>query len=188
MSFYTVGTFWVTAAGVVISLGVGLAAALIALRSAPKRRLFYSISEPVPLVAPDGAKHGLEVLREGQRLRDPRLVEVMLQSSGRQSINSALFDQGRPLVIRFQTPIVALLKVTTDPSEQAIPDYRISDSTLEIGLGVLAARQRITFNFMVDGQPNLEVIRCPFTGGLVKGCAVTWACVGRFAGRWCRRA
>jgi len=155
--FYSAGTFWVTFAGVLISLGIGLLAAWISLRSAPKRRLFYSISDPVPLMTPDGTKHGLEVRRGDRKLMDPRLVDVTLHSSGRQSITSEMYDRGRSLALHLNVPIVALLKVAKTPPEQAIPKHQISGSTLEVGPDVLAAKQRLTFSFIVDGQPNLEM-------------------------------
>jgi hypothetical protein len=156
--FYEVGTFWVTATGAVISLGIGLLTAWIALKSAPKRRLFYGMSDPVALLTPEGSKHGLEVRRGGQPLSDPRLVDVTLQSSGRQSIDSAIFDQGRPLVLHFGVPIIEVLKADSRPPEQAVPDYQQSGSTLEVGPGVLAARQKITFSVLVDGQPSFSLI------------------------------
>jgi hypothetical protein len=152
--FYQAGMFWVTVAGAAISLGVGLVAAFIALKSAPKRRLFYGMSDPVAILSPDGAKHGLEVRRGGRQLTDPCLVELALHSSGRQSINSGLFDQGRPLSLHLHAPIVDLLKAASRPTEQAIPDYQWSGSTLDIGPGVLARRQRITFTVLVDGKPR----------------------------------
>jgi hypothetical protein len=156
--FYEVGTFWVTATGAIISLGIGLLTAWIALKSAPKRRLFYGMSDPVALLTPEGAKQGLEVRRRNQPLSDPRLVDVTLQSSGRQSIDSAMFDQGRPLVLHFGVPIIEVLKADSSPPEQAIPDYQQSGSTLEVGPGVLAARQRITFSVLVDGQPSFNLV------------------------------
>jgi hypothetical protein len=155
---YEAGTFWVTTAGVAISLGVGLFTAWISLKSAPKRRLFYRMSDPVALLTPESGKQGLQVRQGSQPLSDPRLAEVTLQSSGRQSIDSSMFDQGRPLVLHLGAPIVKVLKVDSSPPEQAIPDYQQSGSTLEVGPSVLAARQKITFSVLVDGQPNLVLI------------------------------
>jgi hypothetical protein len=155
--FYQAGTFWVAIAGVLVSLAIGLLAAWISLRSAPKRRLSYNVSDPVSLMTPDGAKHGLEVRRGNQILADPYLVDVTLYSSGRQSITSEMYDGGRPLLLHLNVPIVALLKISKNPNEQAIPKYQISSSTLEVGPDVLAAQQRIIFSLLVDGQPNLEM-------------------------------
>jgi hypothetical protein len=139
---YEAGTFWVAIAGVAISLGVGLFTAWISLKSAPKRRLFYRMSDPVALLIPESAKQGLEVRQGGQPLGDPRLAEITLQSSGRQSIDSSMFDQGRPLVLHLGVPIIEVLKAESTPPEQAIPDYQQSGSTLEVGPGLLAARQK----------------------------------------------
>ena len=153
---YEAATFWVSAATAVFTLGVGAAGALINLRSAPKRRIFFRMSDPVALLTPDGAQHGLQVLRGGEKLDDPHLVEVTLQSSGRQAITRDLFDEGRPIVLRLGTRVVDLLKVVSQPIEQKVPDYRLSNSAIEIGPGVLAARQSITFSVLVDGQPELS--------------------------------
>ena len=153
---YEAATFWVSAATAVFTLGVGAAGALINLRSAPKRRIFFRMSDPVALLTPDGAQHGLQVLRGGEKLDDPHLVEVTLQSSGRQAITRDLFDEGRPIVLRLGTRVVDLLKVVSQPIEQKVPDYRLSNSAIEIGPGALAARQSITFSVLVDGQPELS--------------------------------
>ena len=157
-SIYEVGTFWITAAGALVSLAVGLLTAWIALKSAPKRRLFYGMSDPVSLLAPQGAEHGLEVRRGNQPINDPRLIDVTLHSSGRQSIDSTLFDQERPLRLNVHVPIIDVLKAVGRPPEQAIPDYKKSGSTLEVGPGVLAAHQKITFTALVDGRPSLDLV------------------------------
>jgi hypothetical protein len=92
-----------------------------------------------------------------QPLIDPRLVDITLQSSGRQSIDSTLFDQHRPLALHLAVPIVDVLKASSRPPEQAIPDYKQSGSTLEVGPGVFAARQKVVFSLLVDGQPEFSV-------------------------------
>jgi hypothetical protein len=68
-----------------------------------------------------------------------------------------MYDCGRPLALHLNVPIIALLKITKQPPEQAIPRHQISDSALEVGPDVLAAQHRIAFSLLVDGQPNLEM-------------------------------
>ena len=155
---YEAATFWVAAATAVVTLGVGAAGALIDLRSAPKRRIFFRMSDPVALLTPDGARHGLQVRRGDEELTDPHLVEVTLQSSGRQSITRNLFDEGHPIVLNLGTRVVDLLKVTSEPTEQAVPNYKVSNRAIEVGPGVLASRQSITFSVLIDGKPKLSPV------------------------------
>jgi hypothetical protein len=155
---YDIGTFWFTAVGVVSAAGIGVLGNSISLRSAPKRRLYYRMAASVALLTTDGAKQGLEVRRGSRSLKDPRIVDITIQSSGRQSIDSTMFDQGRPLSLRLGVPIVEVLKAESEPREQAIPDFRFIDSTLEVGPGVFAPRQVIKFSVLVDGQPSLDLV------------------------------
>jgi hypothetical protein len=157
-NFYTAGSFWAAVVGTIGTVIVGVISTWYASRAAPKRRLLYSISDPVPLLAPGGLPEGLEVRRGERKLTDPRLVEVTLTSNGRQSISSELFNQGRPMLLDLGVPIVEVLKKTTRPTEQAIPDYRVSLSTLEVGPSAFAPRQQVKFSLLVEGDPELKLV------------------------------
>src|SRR4051794_11545497 len=97
-SFYaSSGSFWVTAAGVVVAA----AAIWVGWRAAnPKRRLRYGMPVVTPLInAVPGAPPGIEVRHNGRRLTYPYVVEMRLVNEGRRDIPSAAFDQHRPLTL-----------------------------------------------------------------------------------------
>jgi hypothetical protein len=156
--FYTAGSFWTAVAGAICTLIVGLLSTWYASRLAPKRRLWYRMADPVPLLVPDELPEGLEIRRGNQTLTDPCLVEVVLISNGRQAITTDMFNQGRPILANLGVPIVEVLKRKSYPSEQAVPDHRISDTTLEIGPSAFARRQQVTYSLLVEGDPKLDVI------------------------------
>ena len=85
-------------------------------------------------------------------------MEVTLTSNGRQSISSEQFSQGRPLLVKLGVPILEVLKETTDPVEQAMPDYHVSDSTLKVGPSDFAPRQQVKFSLLVEGGPQLSLV------------------------------
>jgi len=157
--FYTAGTFWAGVAGVIGTLVLGLAGTWFVSRQVPKRRLLYRMTDPVALLASPGILPvGLEIRRLGEVVKDPRIATVIIQSYGRQSIGVDLFSQGRPLLLEMGVPLLDILKVKSRPREQAIPDYKVSETCLMVGPSGLAAKQRIEFSLLVDGEPDLTVI------------------------------
>lgn len=156
--FYAAGSFWAAVAGATGTLVVGIATTWYASRLAPKRRLRYRMSDSIPLLAHTDMPDGLEIRREGKKLTDPRLVEVGLYSNGRQAIGSEHYSQGRPLLIELGVPIVEVLKVATEPTEQAAPDYKISGSTLQVGPTAFSRDQRVNFSLLVEGSPQLTLV------------------------------
>jgi hypothetical protein len=62
------------------------------------------------------------------------------------------------MLLNLGVPIVEVLKKTTRPIEQAIPDYRVSISTLEVGPSAFAPRQQVKFSLLVEGDPELKLV------------------------------
>jgi hypothetical protein len=94
----------------------------------------------------------IEVLHEGQRLAEPRVVTVRFVSRGRRDIGSTDFDGGRPLVINLGVPIVKRLTIETVPN---MPEaaFAVDGTRLLVGPCVVRKRQVMTITFLVDGGP-----------------------------------
>jgi hypothetical protein len=157
--FYAAATFWAAVGGTIATIVLGLIGTWFASRLAPKRRLSYWISDPVALLtAPASSLQESKIWRNGRVIKDPRLVEVTFLSNGRQSISSESFSQGRPLILDFGVTVVEILKAAGQPAEQAIPDYKLDVSKLKIGPSGIAAKQKIDFSLLVDGNPRINLI------------------------------
>lgn len=158
--FYTAGTFWAAVAGVVGTVVLGVAGTWIAARQVPKRRLLYGMASPVALLtSAANLPPGIEIRRRGGgKLDDPQIVTVAIQSNGRQSISPEMFSKAQPLVLKLGVPLVEVLKVTSQPEEQAIPDFEEFESGLKVGPSGMAAKQRVEFSLLVDGEPHLTAV------------------------------
>ncbi|MEU2722733.1 hypothetical protein [Streptomyces smyrnaeus] len=152
-SFYTSGTFWAALAVFVTAL-VGAASVWATLRvSNPRRRLTYSI-EDTRLLRPHSLGHDLTVHLDGSVLPDPRILRVELRNLGRRDIASAAFDQGLPLKVAVNVPIMESLGVEAQHTvAQPLPAV-VRESEIQIGPGRIGQRSRLTYLFLVDGEPS----------------------------------
>ncbi len=156
--WYTSGTFYAAAGviAVVVIGGVTVWATLFA--GSIKRRLSYSLADDTPLLARTTAlaQGDLEVLYQGQRLDQPRVVSIRLVSRGRRDIGSDDFDQDRPLAIDLGVPIVK--RLTSEPAPE-IPQsaIRVEGTRLLLGPCLIRRRRVMSFAFLVDGgRPRLS--------------------------------
>jgi hypothetical protein len=91
--WYTSGTFY-AATGVIAVVVIGAATVWATLfAGSTRRRLFYSLAEDTPLLASTTAlaRADLEVLYQGQRVDEARVVTVRLVSRGRRDIGSGVW-------------------------------------------------------------------------------------------------
>jgi hypothetical protein len=155
--WYTSGTFW-AGAGVVAAVLVGVATVAVTYMAAfPRRRLLYGIATVAPLLsAPDGVRGDLELRHRGRPLTDPHVLEVVLAGQGRRDIPSDAFDGGTPIRLDAGAPIVELLRVVSESSSNPAPATRVDGTALEIGPGLIGRRQKLTFTFLVEGEPGLD--------------------------------
>jgi hypothetical protein len=153
--FYAEGTFWAAIVGSIGTIALGLTATWFASKQIPKRCLTYHMSDPIALLRSQYLPKGLEILRTGQVLKDPELVDITLQSAGRQPITAHQFIEKVPLTLNLGVPIVEVLRVESFPPERTNPPCGISDTTLVVGPCALAAKQRVIFSLLVDGKLKL---------------------------------
>jgi len=117
----------------------------------PKRRLYYGISETIPLLASHSSiKDNLEVRHKDVPLAKPRLVTVRISVRGRQDIASDDYDGDHPLQISIGAPIVATLDITSKPDTSLAPRVVVSDSGLPVGPSLIQCGQTIKISVLVD--------------------------------------
>ena len=120
-----------TAAAITVGLLAITATIWVTLRAAnPKRRLYYSMASDTPLIRRrQDLSQELKVIYGTRELDSPRVVNVQLTSRGRRDIARQAFDDGKPLCLDLDTPIVECVRVTMSPSDRPAPDLRKFKST-----------------------------------------------------------
>jgi hypothetical protein len=156
--WYTSGIFY-AAASLIALLVIGALTVWATLHAgSTKRRLTYRLADDTPLLARTTAlaEGDLEILYQGQRLDQPRVVSVRLESRGRRDIGSDDFDERRPLAIDLGVTIVK--RLATEPAPD-IPEsaIRVEGTRLMLGPCLIRKRQVMSFAFLIDGgQPRLS--------------------------------
>ena len=145
--------FW-PAAGIVVGLLAIAATVWVTLRAAnPKRRLYYAWLTDTPLITRQhDLSEELKVTYGTRQLVKPRIVTVQLVSRGRRDITREAFDNGQPVCLDLNTPIVQCVKVTTSPSDRPDPLYELDGSKLLIGPSHFGKRQTTVFSLLLDGK------------------------------------
>jgi len=156
--WYTSGIFY-AAASLIALLVIGALTVRATLHAgSTKRRLTYRLADDTPLLARTTAlaEGDLEILYQGQRIDQPRVVSMRLESRGRRDIGSDDFDERRPLAI---DPGVTIVKrLATEPAPE-IPEsaIRVEGTRLMLGPCLIRKRQVMSFAFLIDGgQPRLS--------------------------------
>jgi hypothetical protein len=141
-----------------LSLAVAAAGCLFAylgyLWTRRKVRLRIVSLPAAPLIShPSEKVTGVAVTVNGCMLADPHIVTLTLRSEGIRSINSAHFDQGRPIVLTLSVPIVELLSAESDGAP-----YRcnIKGAELHIGPDLLKCDKPLVIQLLTDGKPSLS--------------------------------
>lgn len=140
---------------------------LVSALSRPRSRLTIAIDES-PLVAMDSPSIVLE--HAGQRISQPRLLEIAIRNAGRRPVSSADFQRGEPLRILLGAPVVALL----DISSKGHHAVRASSESVEVGPTLILPGQQINLTVLTDGTPaplirgnltNVTIDRSPASTG-----------------------
>jgi hypothetical protein len=159
--FYSSALFWSIAAVVAGVLGTAVIVMATFWVASTKRRLLYSMPVVTPLINGEGEPgvlEDLEVRRRGQLLASPSVVILELEAKGRRDIPRSAFDDGAPVCLDVGAQIIEVLKVTTTPTDRAVPPYKADGLRLLIGPCLIGRRQIITFSLLVDGQtPKLSL-------------------------------
>lgn len=152
---YSSGTFW--AATGAIAAFAALAVSVILWRvGAPRRVLRLT----VPVVASLRSSHWarspgkLEISMDDETVHNPYVVTMNLRNRSRRQIRSDDFDQGRPLLIRFGKPLIA---VSADGSARtALDSITYGYSEVSIGPVLIGGGEDIELTLLTDGYPEID--------------------------------
>jgi hypothetical protein len=147
-----------TIALAVIALIASIAGAYYAKRALaqPKLRLMIVIPEPTSLIATAGHSLGISVtLSNGTPLADPYLIDITVENTGSHAIESAMFDQGRPIRIELGTRIIAVTSAPPIQTSLARIDPA-NEQVLLIGPELIQKDQRYSFQVLTDGKPDAQ--------------------------------
>lgn len=90
-------------------------------------------------------------------LADPTVVRVSIRNTGRAAISSALYDGGAPVKLHFGVKILELLEASNALTTQVGPPADIIEETLSIGPGLIGQQEWLTYELLVDGDPQLSI-------------------------------
>lgn len=147
-----------TALTLVAGLITGFFGGWATLRAAnPKRQLVYWMPTAMPILNTSDSVGDLLVMRGGQALRNPHVLDVRLTNSGRRDIASSHFDGELPIVLDVGVPLVEILGITSQPTSLHTPTVIADDTALKVTPGLIARGQTIHFSLLVDGPaPSLS--------------------------------
>lgn len=135
-----------------VGLVTGALGSWATLRAAnPKRRLAYWMATVSPILNASHAAGELLVMRGGQALRDPHVLDIRLTNSGRRDIASSHFDSQLPIQLDVGAPIVEILGITLEPASLHMPTVVMDGAALKIAPGLIARGQTLSFSLLVDG-------------------------------------
>lgn len=117
----------------------------------PKRQLAYWMPTITPILHTSDSVGDLLVMRGGQALRDPHVLDVKLMNRGRRDVASSHFDRDLPILLDVGAPIVELLGITSRPASLHTATVVVEGTALKIAPGLIARGQTISFSLLVDG-------------------------------------
>jgi hypothetical protein len=131
----------------------------------PKRQLSLSLTTARLLTNAAGSV-GSEIRIVHTRLgdlRSPSVVWISLVNTGRADVASSHFDSGQPLRLDLGTPILQRLEPVSEggaPGSQP-PSVAVQNSTILVGPGRIARKQRVIYAVLVDAEARLEIQKNP---------------------------
>jgi hypothetical protein len=157
---YSSATFWT---------GIGTAAAVLTLlttvvlwsKGAPRRLLIYGLRSQIALLSSDavgraGIGSELQVIVNGRALTNPHVVSIAVVNRSRRDIRSTDFEDGIPLAIELNVPILQVL--SSDTGGAAMPKMQLDtdDTKILIRPGLIRRRQVISLELLTDGAASLS--------------------------------
>lgn len=159
-------TEWLWLIGIIVAIGLGVAAIIATRRSGNRPRKLLFSWEVVQLVPERSRARGLVVSYNDEEVKDPRLVQVVLKNVGPLDISSGDFDANDNLEVHVEsstmgiTPyraegdIIDILDMRTldvDGSDTAVEMFSAGPGYVDVAPRLLRRGASITIDFLVDG-------------------------------------
>lgn len=125
-------------------------------RSRPNQALsIYTRSFALLAERATSFESGVSVLYKETAVKNPFVVEVLISSKGRNDIPTAAFDDGKPMVIRFSTEILA---VVSPPKGLEVSGDR---RAITLSPRLLKRGEDVGGAFLCQGQPQVSKPEVP---------------------------
>jgi hypothetical protein len=114
-------------------------------------------AEDLPLTAEDNDRFetGLQYLVDGEIVRSPYVATIDIWNAGAKDIRSDMFDDGRPIQIAINVPIVKELKGSRAFAADA-SDFALNpDGLVRIEPSLIKAGMLKSYRLLTDGKPEL---------------------------------
>jgi len=120
----------------------------------PNRRLTVTWQRPVALLARTNSKvEGIRVAVNDIPVADPHVVRISVANTGKHDITSTIFDQHRPIQLKFGVPVVRIVDVVSTGGP--MPVYEARGAQVRLGPDLLVRSQVIDLQVLTDGRPQL---------------------------------
>lgn len=90
----------------------------------------------------------------GKQVDKPYVAEIILHNESRRDIRSADFDQGKPLVLEFDAPVIAVS--VGGNADIPLDVVVIQSTTVRIGPVLLAGGRKVRLTLVTDGEPRIN--------------------------------
>jgi hypothetical protein len=157
-AFYVSGTFWLTVAVVLLTVMLLGIAYWTATLTRARRVIHWEQSRFALLHRDSRIQAGLRMSWREEPIENPVLSTLRLTNVGRLDIGSASFDGGKPIVIDFGAPIVALIEPSEAPTD--LMPIRLAGNSVQIGPGLLRRQEAVTIVTLNDG-PGIATVTMP---------------------------
>jgi hypothetical protein len=155
---YVPGTFWLTAALVILTVAlIWLAWRTLKGKEEKAPILTWSVSAVPLLASNDVVREELTVSWQDQVLIRPTLATFKLTNTGTGDLGAGAFDGGRAITVTFGAPILAQLAQTSGQSMNLLPVVT-GGNELRIGPGLLHVGKGLSVAVLVDGNSDFSEI------------------------------
>ncbi|WP_148081989.1 hypothetical protein [Streptomyces botrytidirepellens] len=84
-------------------------------------------------------------------------MRLHLANAGRDDINGSDFEGARPIKVDITVPILGFLDASSTPPSGTAPPASYQGTVLEVGPGLIAKKQTVTYVLLTDEKPKLAM-------------------------------
>jgi len=159
-AWYESASLW-TGAGTVVAFLTLIVTVFLWRGGSTRKLIVYGLTSDTPLLSAEALARtdvtpDLRITLDGQVLRDPHFVSVVVASRSRRDIRRADFEDGIPLSIDVGAPIHKVLRSDTGGSRVPEIQLDVSGQCVSIGPGLIYRRQVISLDLLTDGPAELS--------------------------------
>jgi hypothetical protein len=158
--WYESATFW-TGAGTFVAFVTLVLTAAVWYAGPSRKLVLYGLRSDTALLSTGGMLMNdhppdLQVTLDGQVLRDPHFVSIVVANRSRRDIRRADFEDSVPLTIDVGAQIHKVIRSDTGGTSMPEIQLGVSGQCVTIGPGLIQRRQVISLDLLTDGPAELD--------------------------------